>query len=81
MALQAERETRTLREWLVLPIEWAQSSALSVAGRLNQERWTNLVIILGVVSVNLIVLGFLLQGENIRAIAFGVIILTEGVRK
>jgi hypothetical protein len=76
MALQAERETRTLREWLVLTIEWAQSSALSVAGRLNQERWTNLVIILGVVSANLIVLGSLLQGENIRAIAFGIIILT-----
>lgn len=76
MATQTRRETRTIREWLLLPVEWAHGLALSVAERLNQERWANLVVILGAVIVNLLILSLLLQGADNRAIALSIVILT-----
>jgi|GEM_PF-5688499 len=75
MATQTRRETRTIREWLWLPIEWAHGAALSVAERLNHERWANLVVILGVAIVNLLILSLLLQGADNRAIALSIVIL------
>jgi len=71
MATQTRRETRTIREWFWLPMEWA----LGVAERLNQERWANLVVILGVAVVNLLILLLLLQGADNRAIALSIVIL------
>ena len=74
MAFQTRREAIAVREWLTLPIEWLQGAILRVFDRLNQERWTGLLTILGAASANFVVLTLLLQDENVRAIAFGILI-------
>jgi hypothetical protein len=70
MAFQTRREAIAVREWLTLPIEWLQGAILRVFDRLNQERWTGLLTILGAASANFVVLTLLIQDENVRAIAF-----------
>jgi hypothetical protein len=61
MAFQTRREAIAVREWLTLPIEWLQGAILRVFDRLNQERWTGLLTILGAASANFVVLTLLLQ--------------------
>ncbi len=76
MAIQTRRE----REWRPAhlwsrPIEWAHTKSLRLLEWFNQERWNLLLTILALVAMNLIVLQFLLQGQDNRAIAFVILAL------
>lgn len=78
--------TRAVREqqfgisdlWRV-PIEWISTLTARFAGWLNQERWTNFLLITALLIANLAILGFLLQGQDNRAIAFTVLVLAAAL--
>lgn len=55
--------------------EWLTALTARLSKPLNQERWTSLLIIISVVLANLVMLGFILQGQENRAIAFTILLL------
>jgi hypothetical protein len=61
------------------PIEWAHGQSLRLLEWFNQERWTLALTVLALVTANLVVLYFLLQGQDVRALAFVVIILLAAI--
>ncbi len=63
------------RAWLGLPIEWFETVLARISGVLNQERRTNLIVIVAMVLANLLILSFFLQGQDNRAIAFTILLL------
>ena len=76
MAIQTRREPQ--RRWTDLwnrPIEWAHGYSLRLLDWFNQERWNTFLIVALVVIANLVVLGFMLQGNDNRAIAFTILTL------
>ncbi len=76
MALGTTRERLTgLRDVLTLPLEWVSALTARISCWMTQERWTNLLTIGVVVLANLVVLIFLLQGQDNRAIAFTILAL------
>ncbi len=76
MAIQTRREAQgRITDLWNRPIEWAHGLSLRVLGWFNQERWANLITILAVVLANLVILGFMLQGADNRAIAFTILLL------
>lgn len=76
MALRTARnpETRLSQLWN-RPIEWGHGAVLRLLDWFNQERWTNLLTILAIVLANLVILQFLLQAQDNRAIAFTILAL------
>lgn len=76
MAIQTRREAQGhITDLWNRPIEWAHGMSLRILGWFNQERWANLITILAVVLANLVILGFMLQGADNRAIAFTMLLL------
>lgn len=76
MAIRTRRDSPTgLREWIGMPLEWLAGQTARFSGWFNQERWTNLIIILALVLANLVILSFFLQGQDNRAIAFTILLL------
>lgn len=76
MALRTARTT----EWRLShlwnrPIEWVHTLSLRLLERLNQERWALLLTIIIVVMANLVLLQFMLQGQDNRAIAYTILLL------
>lgn len=76
MAIRTQREA----QWRITdlwnrPIEWAHGLSLRLLGWFNQERWANLITILAIVLANLVILSFMLQGADNRAIAFTILLL------
>lgn len=64
-----------LIETMLRPYDWIQQQVERLKGWFNQERWVNLLTVLVLVFANLVVLFFLLQGQDNRAIAFVAIAL------
>jgi len=80
MAIRPIREPRApLGSVLMRPIEWAHGQSLRLLEWFNQERWTLALTVLALVTANLVVLYFLLQGQDVRALAFVVIILLAAI--
>jgi len=80
MAIRPIRELRApLGSVLMRPIEWAHGQSLRLLEWFNQERWTLALTVLALVTANLVVLYFLLQGQDVRALAFVVIILLAAI--
>jgi hypothetical protein len=80
MATRPIREPRApLGSVLMRPIEWAHGQSLRLLEWFNQERWTLALTVLALVTANLVVLYFLLQGQDVRALAFVVIILLAAI--
>jgi hypothetical protein len=80
MAIRPIREPRApLGAMLMRPIEWAHGKSLRLLEWFNQERWTLALTVLALVTANLVVLYFLLQGQDVRALAFVVIILLAAI--
>jgi hypothetical protein len=80
MATRPIREPRApLGPVLMRPIEWAHGQSLRLLEWFNQERWTLALTVLALVTANLVVLYFLLQGQDVRALAFVVIILLAAI--
>lgn len=76
MSIRTAREQQfQLRDLWKAPMEWLSSLTARISGGLNQERWTNLIMILSLVLVNLAILFFILQGQENRAIAFAVLVV------
>ncbi len=76
MALGTARERLAgLRDVLTRPLEWASALTARISSWMTQERWTNLLTITAVVLANLVILGFLLQGQDNRAILFTILML------
>ena len=61
------------------PIEWVHGRSLRLLEWFNQERWTLALTVLALVTANLVVLYFSLQGQDVRALAFVVIILFAAI--
>lgn len=57
------------------PLEWAHGQVLRLLDWFNQERWTTLLTLTALTLANLVVLFFLLQGQDNRAIAFVIFVL------
>ena len=80
MAIRPIREPRApLGSVLMRPIEWAHGQSLRLLEWFNQERWTLALTVLALVTANLVVLYFLLQGQDVRALAFVVIIFLAAI--
>jgi len=76
MAIESGRRIGTsLTERMLAPVSWTQQGVARLLGWFNQERWTNLLTILGLVLGNLAILLFLVQGQDNRAIAFVILAL------
>jgi xanthosine utilization system XapX-like protein len=76
MAIQTRREAQgRITDLWNRPIEWAHGMSLRLLGWFNQERWGNLFTILALVLANLVILNFMLQGADNRAIAFTILLL------
>lgn len=76
MAIRTTREPRGgVVDWLFRPLEWVSALTARFSGMMNQERWTFLLTLIAVVLANLVILGFLLQGQDNRAIAFVILAL------
>jgi hypothetical protein len=76
MAIESGRRIGTsLTERMLAPVSWTQQGVARLLGWFNQERWTNLLTILGLVLGNLAILLFLVQGQDNRAIAFVILTL------
>ncbi len=69
-----ERSLRVSDLWRA-PLERVAALTARFSGGLNQERWTNLLIVSALVVANLAVLAFILRGQENRAIAFVVLML------
>jgi hypothetical protein len=74
MALRGATERRISELWN-RPIEWLHGRSLSVLEWFTQERWNLLLTLLALVIANLVILQFLLQGQDNRAIAFVILAL------
>ena len=74
MALRGATERR-ITDWWNRPIEWAHSVSLRLLEWFTQERWNLLLTILALIVANLVILQFLLQGQDNRAIAFVILAL------
>lgn len=76
MAIQTRRDGTSWRitDLWNRPIEWAHGRTLRLLDWFNQERYTTLLTILAVVFFNLLILFFLLQEQDNRAIAFTVLL-------
>ena len=80
MAIRPIRELRApLSAVLMRPIEWAHGQSLRLLEWFNQERWTLTLTLLALVLSNLVVIYFLLQGQDARALAFVVLILLAAI--
>ena len=80
MAIRPIREPRApLGSVLMRPIEWVHGRSLRLLEWFNQERWTLALTVLALVTANLVVLYFSLQGQDVRALAFVVIILFAAI--
>jgi len=80
MATRPIREPRApLGSVLMRPIEWVHGRSLRLLEWFNQERWTLALTVLALVTANLVVLYFSLQGQDVRALAFVVIILFAAI--
>ncbi len=76
MAIESGRRIGAdLVERVLAPVGWMQQGIARLLGWFNQERWTNLLTILALVLGNLVILLFLLQGQDNRAIAFVILAL------
>lgn len=76
MGTRAVREQRFgISDLWRVPMEWVSTLTARFTGWLNQERWTNLLLIAALVVANLVILAFILQGQENRAIAFVVLAL------
>jgi len=76
MAVESGRRIGAdLVERMLAPVGWTQQGIARLLGWFNQERWTNLLTILALVLCNLVILSFLLQGQDNRAIAFVILAL------
>lgn len=76
MAIQTRREAQgRITDLWNRPIEWAHGLSLRILGWFNQERWANLLTITAIVLANLVILNFMLQGADNRAIAFTILLL------
>ena len=76
MATRPIREPRApLGPVLMRPIEWVHGRSLRLLEWFNHERWTLTLTLLALVLANLVVLFFLLQGQDNRAIAFVILML------
>lgn len=76
MAIRTRRDYPVgIREWIGMPLEWLAGIVARISGWFNQERWTNLLVILALVLANLVILSFFLQGQDNRAIAFTILLL------
>ncbi len=69
-----ERSLRVSDLWRA-PLERVAALTARFSGGLNQERWTNLLIVSALVVANLAVLAFILRGQENLAIAFAVLML------
>ena len=75
MAIRPIREPRApLGSVLMRPIEWVHGRSLRLLEWFNQERWTLTLTLLALLTANLIVLYFFLQGQDTRALAFVIIL-------
>ena len=80
MATRPIREPRApLGSVLMRPIEWVHGRSLRLLEWFNQERWTLALTVLALVTANLVELYFLIQGQDVRALAFVVIILLAAI--
>ena len=70
--IQSDRGKANL--WLI-PIEWAHGRTLRLLEWFNQERWTLALTLLALIVSNLVILYFFLQGQENRAIAYGILVL------
>jgi len=76
MAIRPIREPRApLNALLMRPIEWAHGTLLRLLEWFNQERWTLTLTVLALILANLVILFFFLQGQENRAIAYGILVL------
>jgi hypothetical protein len=76
MAIESGRRIGAgMVERVLAPVSWAQQGVARLLGWFNQERWVNLLTILGLVLGNLAILLFLVQGQDNRAIAFVILAL------
>ena len=73
-----ETDRRAANLWLA-PVEWLHGRSVRLLEWFNQERWTLALTVLALVTANLVVLYFLLQGQDVRALAFVVIILFAAI--
>ncbi len=75
MAIQTRREAQgRITDLWNRPIERAHGLSLRILEWFNQERWANLITIVAVVLANLVLLSFMLQGLDNRAIAFTILL-------
>ncbi|MFN3691246.1 MAG: hypothetical protein ACK4UU_10020, partial [Fimbriimonadales bacterium] len=74
MAIRGATERRITDLWN-RPIEWAHGASLRLLEWFTQERWNLLLTILALIVANLVILQFLLQGQDNRAIAFVILAL------
>ncbi|MCS7170676.1 MAG: hypothetical protein NZ949_08675, partial [Candidatus Kapabacteria bacterium] len=76
MAIQARRERQgRVSDLWNRPIEWLHGLSLRPLEWFTQERWTTLLTLLALVLANIVVLFFLMQGQDNRAIAFVILLL------
>ncbi len=76
MALRTAREPKIgVFDWVFRPMEGLSALTARLSGAMNQERWTLLLTVLAIVVANLAILGFLVQGQDNRAIAFVILTL------
>ncbi len=76
MALRTAREARGgVIDWVFRPLEGLSAITARLSGAMNQERWTLLLTVLAIIVANLAILGFLVQGQENRAIAFVILAL------
>ncbi|CUU10540.1 MAG: hypothetical protein N2045_01975 [Fimbriimonadales bacterium] len=69
-----ERGFRVSDLWRT-PLERLAALTARFSGWFNQERWTNLLLITALTVANLVILVFILQGQENRAVAFTVLAL------
>ncbi|MEN3002312.1 MAG: hypothetical protein ABDI19_10810 [Armatimonadota bacterium] len=76
MAIETvRRQWAGIADRVLRPVDLAQQLVARLLGWFNQERWTNLLTILALVLANLVILYFLVQGQDNRAIAFVILAL------
>jgi hypothetical protein len=75
MAIRLARTDRVRANLWLAPIEWAHGRALRLLEWFNQERWALTLTLLALVLANSVLLYFFLQGQENRAIAYGILIL------
>jgi hypothetical protein len=75
MAIRLARTDRVRANLWLAPIEWAHGRSLRLLEWFNQERWALTLTLLALVPANSVLLYFFLQGQENRAIAYGILIL------